>query len=1465
MNSLPRFASAISLCALMGCALPASAATITWNNPAGGSWDDPANWSPQQVPVAGDVAVIGGATAYTIDVTGNQAVDDLDFTNPNATLRITGNGTLGSATLTLNDGFTNPGTIELTSVDAGYDAWLNFNGGNLINAPGGTIRSLEGAGGNRYLYCHLDNRGALEVDRELVLYDGLSGTHVNSGDVTIAVGTRLWITGGSWRETATASLSLAANALLELSGDFTYQGGAITGSGTLKLASVLNLDSDLTVTTFALDAASLTVNGPGKLVLGAGPEFVLRGWTVNAVLEHDRDLRIEGSVTINSAFGVTASRAVRLVGNSTWGTSSLTVANGFTNLGTIELTTVDAGYEAWLTVNAGTLINAPSGAIRALAGAGGNRYLYCHLDNRGALEVDRELVLYDGLSGTHVNSGDVTVAAGTRLWVNGGSWLQEASGTLDLAANSLLELSGDFTYQGGAITGAGSLKLGATLNLDVDLTVTTFGLEAASLTVNGPGKLVLGAGPEFVLRGWVINAVLEHDRDLRIVGSVTINSAFGVSAGRAVRLAGDSTWGTSFLTVANGFTNLGTIELTTVDAGYDAWLTVNAGTLVNAPSGAIRVLAGAGGNRYLYCHLDNRGALEVDRELSLYDGLSGTHINSGDVTIAANTRLLVNGGSWLHEASGTLDLAANSLLELFGNLTFQGGAITGTGTLKLGTTLNLDVDLTVTTFGLEASSLTVNGPGKLVLGAGPEFVLRGWTVNAVLEHDRDLRIEGSVTINSAFGVTASRAVRLVGNSTWGTSSLTVANGFTNLGTIELTTVDAGYEAWLTVNAGTLVNAPSGTIRSLEGAGGSRNLYCLLDNRGLLDIQRDLTLWDATAGPKLNSGEIRVLAGATLVCSNGTLENQTAGLLSGSGTLNVTGISVTNDGTVAPGLSPGILQITGDYPQSADATLEIEIGGFTAGSGHDQLAISAAANLNGTVRADLINDFFPRRNDAVTFLTYASRSGSFTTVESAEPERIAWRVAYGPTSAQLIVDNSAPTFNAIANQTVNELTQLSVTAVATDQDLPAQTLTYSLDVAPPGMSIVAATGAITWTPTEAQGPGNYPVTVRVVDNGTPALGHTTSFSVTVNEVNVAPQLVLPAAQNIAEQVELVFTISGTDADLPANALTYELVSGPPGATFNPATREFRWTPTEAQGPGNFTANFRVTDNNPDAVNSQQLSATGGVSIAVSEVNLRPTLGTIGNQNASEETLFTLTATATDADLPANTLTYSLDTAPTGMTINPSSGQISWTPTEAQGPGNFNVTVRVTDNGSPALSHTTGFSIAVSEVNRAPTLTAVANDVVHAGTPFSLQLSATDPDLPANTFTYSLVTGPSGATVSPAGVVNWSVPASAAFTQASFTVRVTDNGSPALTDDEDFQLTITGTLAVLTTVRAGNQLTITWRSIPGEIYRLVSSDTVPAAQWNDIPGDVPATSGTASKSVTIGTTPGGTYFQVEQVGE
>src|SRR5205823_4814114 len=104
------------------------------------------------------------------------------------------------------------------------------------------------------------------------------------------------------------------------------------------------------------------------------------------------------------------------------------------------------------------------------------------------------------------------------------------------------------------------------------------------------------------------------------------------------------------------------------------------------------------------------------------------------------------------------------------------------------------------------------------------------------------------------------------------------------------------------------------------------------------------------------------------------------------------------------------------------------------------------------------------------------------------------------------------------------------------------------------------------------------------------------------------------------------------------------------------------------------------------------------IVVKEVNGAPVLASVANYTVNEGILLTFTNNATDPDLPANTLAFTLDPgAPAGASVNSVSGVFTWTPSEAQGPATNTITVRVTDNGVPPLSDAKTFTVVVNEVN------------------------------------------------------------------------------------------------------------------------------------------------------------------------
>jgi hypothetical protein len=107
-----------------------------------------------------------------------------------------------------------------------------------------------------------------------------------------------------------------------------------------------------------------------------------------------------------------------------------------------------------------------------------------------------------------------------------------------------------------------------------------------------------------------------------------------------------------------------------------------------------------------------------------------------------------------------------------------------------------------------------------------------------------------------------------------------------------------------------------------------------------------------------------------------------------------------------------------------------------------------------------------------------------------------------------------------------------------------------------------------------------------------------------------------------------------------------------------------------------------------------------------------LAALADRTIHAGTTLVITNTATDADLPANLVTYSLEPgAPAAATINTASGVFSWTPDDTAAGTTNNVTIRATDDGTPPLSDTGTISVTVvgrpvivsiSLSNNAPTL-------------------------------------------------------------------------------------------------------------------------------------------------------------------
>lgn len=285
-------------------------------------------------------------------------------------------------------------------------------------------------------------------------------------------------------------------------------------------------------------------------------------------------------------------------------------------------------------------------------------------------------------------------------------------------------------------------------------------------------------------------------------------------------------------------------------------------------------------------------------------------------------------------------------------------------------------------------------------------------------------------------------------------------------------------------------------------------------------------------------------------------------------------------------------------------------------------------------------------------------------------------------------------------------------------------------------------------------------------------------------NQPPVLAAIGSKVVNEGELLEFTAQAADPDA-GQTLSYSLgADAPAGATIHAQSGVFAWRPTEADGPGPLFITVRVADNGvPVRTTSERILIT------VNEVNAAPVIEPIADQTIAEGSSLIVTPVVSDLDLPRNTVVFALESGPGGVQVNSTSGEISWVPGEEQGPGDYTIVVRATDNGTPVQTSTRSFGVHVNEVNNAPVMTVTSPDDIDEGETLTVTLRAVDPDSPPATVLYSLVSGPEGATVNPTtGELTWSTSEATPPGDYVFTVRATENTPEQLITSRSFTVTV-----------------------------------------------------------------------------
>jgi hypothetical protein len=356
-------------------------------------------------------------------------------------------------------------------------------------------------------------------------------------------------------------------------------------------------------------------------------------------------------------------------------------------------------------------------------------------------------------------------------------------------------------------------------------------------------------------------------------------------------------------------------------------------------------------------------------------------------------------------------------------------------------------------------------------------------------------------------------------------------------------------------------------------------------------------------------------------------------------------------------------------------------------------------------------------------------------------------------------NDPPVVTSADTDTATEDIPFSYTATATDPD---DTPVISFANAPSWLSVSGST--ISGVPTEGIGDTSFSV---IASDG--ELSDTLVVTVIVEPVNDPPVITSADQDTATEDIAFSYTATATDPDdTPviafANVPSWLSVTGP----------TISGTPLEGTGDTSFTV--IATD--------YRLADTVVVAITVLPVNDPPTITSTPDTVCKEDESYSYQAAASDPDI-GDQLSYQLLFSPSGMTVNSSTGLVTWPP-ENSDVGAAAVTLEVRDG--EGLTDVQHFILHVLNTNDAPQITSVPVTQTYEDSNYTYDVNAADADL-GDVITYVLVQGPAGMAVNPvSGLISW-LPGYSDVGSHTVTVQARDDSGS--TDGQTYTLEVIGT--------------------------------------------------------------------------
>ncbi len=261
---------------------------------------------------------------------------------------------------------------------------------------------------------------------------------------------------------------------------------------------------------------------------------------------------------------------------------------------------------------------------------------------------------------------------------------------------------------------------------------------------------------------------------------------------------------------------------------------------------------------------------------------------------------------------------------------------------------------------------------------------------------------------------------------------------------------------------------------------------------------------------------------------------------------------------------------------------------------------------------------------------------------------------------------------------------------------------------------------------------------------------------------SPVLTVPPTQTIYAGQTPDFTLSATL--FPTNDTPiFGLVSAT-NVVLNTNTGVLTWTNTAPSVPSTNIITVKVTDTNV------QLSTTASFIVQVLQPLVLTVPPTQTNYVGQE---LDVTISATNYADPDDYFTFATNSpTPANVSIDPYTGELTWKPTTAQvGPNT--ITITVTNNIEPFFRVTTNFVVMVSNPPP-PTLIVPPTQKIYAGQTLTVTNIATSV-FPNSTFTFALLSGPAGVTLTANGVLTWATTIKQPAGSTNVFITVTDSVS------------------------------------------------------------------------------------------